>query len=162
VTEITPATQPAGSQTPPYTSADGHFSVQFPGTPTQGSQDVALPGGQSMTIYQIQYQAGNISYAVAYCDYPPPYGGTDPQATLASVRDAVVKGEKGTLSSDDAISLNGVPGRAYSFTDPSGNTTTIHEFLSGQRLFQVLVTVGSGADATGVNDFLSSFSITAG
>ncbi len=96
---------------------------------------------------------------MAYCDYPSGYLDSDPQTALAGFRDNIVKAEKGTLTSDDAIDLNGVPGRAFVFTGQDGDTYSVHDFLSGQRLYQVVVTAGSGSTATAADDFLNSFRV---
>jgi hypothetical protein len=96
---------------------------------------------------------------VAYCDYPSGFLESDPQTALAGFRDNLVKAEKGTLTSDDAIDLNGVPGRAFAFTGQGGTTYSAHDFLSGQRLYQVVVIMGSGSTAAGADDFLNSFRI---
>ena len=148
-----------GTQTPPYTSADGRYSVQFPSTPTESSSQISLGTSGTTTLYQALVDQGSVSYLVAWCDYPAGYLESDPQTALAGFRDNIVKAEKGTLSSDDAIDSNGVPGRAFAFTGQDGSTYAVHDFLSGQRLYQVVVTIGSGSTAPGADDFLSSFRV---
>ncbi|HKN20363.1 MAG TPA: M48 family metalloprotease [Terracidiphilus sp.] len=148
-----------GTITQPYTSADGRYSVQFPSTPTESSSQISLGTSGTTTLYQALVDQGSISYLVAYCDYPSGYLDSDPQTALAGFRDNIVKAEKGTVTSDDAIDLNGVPGRAFVFTGQDGSTYSVHDFLSGQRLYQVVVTAGSGSTAAGANDFLNSFRV---
>jgi len=143
----------------PYTSADGRYSVQFPGTPSESSSQISLGTSGSTTLYQANLDQGSVSYLVAWCDYPAGYLESDPQTALAGFRDNIVKAEKGTLASDDAIDLNGVPGRAFSFTGQDGSTYSVHDFLSGQRLYQVVVTAGSGSTAAGADEFLNSFRV---
>ncbi len=148
-----------GTITQPYTSADGHYSVQFPGTPAESSSQISLGTSGSTTLYQANVDQGSVSYLVAWCDYPAGYLESDPQTALAGFRDNIVKAEKGTLTSDDAIDLNGAPGRSFVFTGQDGSTYSVHDFLSGQRLYQVVVTAGSGSTAAGADDFLNSFRI---
>jgi hypothetical protein len=148
-----------GTITQPYTSEAGRYSVQFPGTPTESSSEISLGASGTTSLYQALVNDGKVSYIVAYCDYPSGFLDGDPQTALAGFRDNIVKAEKGTLTSDDVIDLNGVPGRAFSFTSQDGSTDTFHDFLSGQRLYQVVVTAGSGSTAPGADDFLNSFRV---
>jgi hypothetical protein len=147
------------SATQPYISADGRFSVQFPATPTESSSQISLGASGSITLNQASVDQGAVSYLVAWCDYPAGYLASDPQTALGSFRDNLLNAEKGDLSTDEAIDLNGVPGRAFAFTGQGGITYSVHDFLSGQRLYQVVVTAGSGSTATGADDFLNSFRI---
>ncbi len=164
-TETTPSTsgtqgtETTGTIAQPYTSEAGHYSVQFPATPTESSSEVSLGASGTITLYQANIDQGGVSYLVAWCDYPSGFLESDPQTALAGFRDNLVKAEKGTLTSDDAIDLNGVPGRAFAFTGQGGTTYSAHDFLSGQRLYQVVVIMGSGSTAAGADDFLNSFRI---
>jgi hypothetical protein len=148
-----------GTQTQPYTSEAGRYSVQFPGTPAESSSQISLGASGTTTLYQALVNDGNVSYIVAWCDYPSGYLDSDPQTALAGFRDNIVKAEKGTLSGDDVIDLSAVPGRAFAFTSQDGTTYVFHDFLSGQRLYQVVVTAGKGSTAAGADDFLNSFRI---
>jgi hypothetical protein len=66
---------------------------------------------------------------------------------------------KATLTTDRPVDLNGVPGRAFKFTDSVGTTYAALDFLDGQRLYQIIVTVGTGTSAIPTEDFLKSFRI---
>ncbi len=143
----------------PYTSTDGRFSVLFPGSPTLNDQPVALPDGDSVTLHQFHFEENNLSYLVMYNDYPAKYVSGGPLSILESVRDGSTESLKATLTSDGPTDLNGVPGRAFKFTDKDGSTYVVRDFLDGQRLYQVIVTVGAGSSATQAEDFLNSFRI---
>jgi hypothetical protein len=143
----------------PYRSADGRFSVQFPGSPVEKAQQADLSPTDSMTIHQLEFEDNNLAYIVMYNDYPAKYVGGEPQTMLASIRDRSVESFKATLSSDAPIDLNGVPGRAFKIIDKDGTSIAVYDFLDGQRLYQVMVTVGANASATQADDFLSSFRI---
>jgi hypothetical protein len=152
-------TSPAAPQLQPYMSTVGRFSVLFPGTPTQNAQQVALSDSDSVTLHQFHFQDGNSSYMVMYNDYPAQYIAGEPQSFLESIRDGTMEPVKATLTSDQPIDLNGVPGRVFKFTDQIGNTYTVLDFLDGKRLYQVIVTVGAGSSAIHAEDFLNSFRI---
>jgi hypothetical protein len=139
-----------------FVSTAGRFSVLFPGAPTQDSSRVTLSGSDSVILHQFHLADGGTTYLVIYNDYPAKYVAAEPQAILESIRDA--SAEKATLISDEAIDLNGVPGRAFKFTDKDGMTYVTRDFLDGQRLYQVMVTVGANSTAT-PEDFLDSFRI---
>jgi len=157
------SSQPAGSanvapmQT--FTSADGRFSILFPGTPQQTSQTIPLKNSDSTTIYQFSAEAdaGNTSYIVMYNDYSAAVVGGASQALLERTRDGAVAGK--TLLTDVVIDLNGVPGRAYTAVDSDGYNYEVHEFLAGTRFYQLIITTSKGFTATQRNAFMSSFRI---
>jgi hypothetical protein len=152
-------TSTAAPQLHPYMSTVGRFSVLLPGPPTQNARQVALSDSDSMTLYQFHFEDGNSSYMVMYNDYPAQYVPGEPQSLLEIIRDGTVQPVKATLTSDQPIDLNGVPGRVFKFTDKVGNTYTVLDFLDGKRLYQVIVTVGAGSSAIHTEDFLISFRI---
>jgi hypothetical protein len=153
---ITPVAAP---QLQPYVSSAGRFSVLFPGTPLQNSQQVNLSDGDSVTLYQFHLEDGNSSYTVMYNDYPAQYIVGEPQSFLERIRDGTIGSMKATLTTDQPVDLNGVPGRAFKFTDSVGTTYAALDFLDGQRLYQIIVTVGTGTSAIPTEDFLKSFRI---
>ncbi len=153
--EATQAT--AAMQT--FTSADGRFSVLLPGTPKQQSQQIALRGGASSTLYQfwVDLEDGSVTYMVMYNDYPSNYANDGAANVLARTRDGAANGK--TLTSDVAINLNGVPGRAFTITDNDGWNYAVHQFFDGKRLYQLIVVFGKDHPATLTGQFMSSFRI---
>lgn len=148
-----------GQQLQPYTSTDGRFTVNFPQAEVkQSNQSVNLKDGGTTTLYQfwVELADNNISYLVMYNDYPASYAIGNPQTVLATTRDGAVSGK--TLLSDIAISLNGVPGREFTAKDDSWNYT-VRQFLSGNRLYQLIVVSNPTHPAGQTSDFLNSFKI---
>lgn len=143
----------------PFTSVDGRFSAFFPGAPTQSAQPIQLKNGDTSTLYEFAATAdnGNTSYIVLYNDYSPDVVADGAQAFLQRTESGAVAGK--TLLTDSAINLRGVPGRAYTVTDSSGYNYTVHEFLAGTRLYQLIVATAKGSTATQVNQFMNSFII---
>ncbi len=154
-----PAASVPATPMQPFTSTDGRFSAFFPGIPTQTSQPIQLKNGETSTLYGFSVSAdnGNTSYIVMYNDYAPDVVADGAQALLQRTEKGAVAGK--TLLADFAISLNGVPGRAYTATDSSGLNYTVHEFLSGTRLYQLIVTTAKGTTASQLNLFMNSFII---
>lgn len=146
-------------QLQPYTSTDGRFSVMFPGIPTKSAQQVSLSENDAMTLRQFQFDEIHFSYLVMYCDYPAKYVTGEPRLILEGIRDSSIESFKATLTSDEPIDLSGVPGRAFNFTDKDGSSYVARDFLNGQRLYQVIVTVGAGSSTTQAEAFVNSFRI---
>ncbi len=155
-----PPAAPAG-ETPMqlYTSADGRFSVLFPGAPTLSTETVSLKNGEKVLLYEVSAESdgGNTSYIVMYNDYQADVITGPPQDLLKRTRDGAVAGK--TLLSDTEIELGGVPGRAYTATDTDGWGYDVHEFLSGVRFYQLIITTTKGHTATQRDQFMNSFSI---
>lgn len=150
----------AGQQMQPYSSTEGRFSVQFPGAGEvkHDTEAINLKGSDTSTLYEFWVEAsdGNVSYMVMYNDYPPAYVNDGAEAVLGRTRDGAVKGK--TLLSDMAISLNGVPGREFTCKDDTWNFT-VRQFLSGKRLYQLIIVSKPDYPATQTSDFLNSFKI---
>ena len=154
-----PAAQGDQSVLQPYTSAEGRFTVTFPGgTPELDSETVDLKDGGTTTLYEFwtELDNKNISYMLMYNDYSAEYANGDPQTVLATTRDGAVSGK--TLLSDMVISLNGVPGREFTAKDDTWNYT-IRQFLQGKRLYQLIVVSSAAHPATQTSAFLDSFRI---
>jgi hypothetical protein len=142
----------------PYTSAEGRFTVSFPGgTPKLDTETVKKDGG-TITLYEFwtELENSNVSYMLMYNDYSPDYANGDPQTVLASTRDGAVNGKK--LLSDMAINLNGVPGREFTTKDDTWNYT-LRQFLKGKRLYQLIIVSSDAHPATQTSAFLDSFRI---
>jgi predicted Zn-dependent protease len=92
-----------------------------------------------------------------YNDYAADVVNTAPQTLLMRTRDGAVAGK--TLLTDVEFSLSGVPGRAYTASDPDGWQYDVHEFLSGVRFYQLIITTGKGHTATRRDQFMNSFRI---
>ncbi len=146
-----------GTQAQPYTSQDGGYSVMFPGTPQESSTPLPLGASGSTTLYRAVYVDGNVTYLVAYCDYPLGFLGFDAQTTLGNIRDKFVSSQVGDLTSDDTLDANGVPGRAFTVNGLDGTSFSVRDYLKGLRLYEVIVTAANGAKADGADSFLNSF-----
>lgn len=142
-----------------FTSNEGRFTVQFPGTTKRDTAAVPLQGSDASTLYEfwVELDDNSVSYMVMYNDYPEGYATGAPQDILATVRDGSLKNK--TLTSDEEISLNGVPGRAFVASDKDGWIYTVHQFLSGKRLYQLLVVCNKDHPATLTSQFMNSFRI---
>lgn len=162
------ATDIPATTTPSTTASDerfvsraGRFSIAFPGTPTKGSQRVPLSANDAITLYQFSFESVGSSYLVMYNDYPAQYVPGEPQLLLKGIRDASVKSMKCTLTEDEAVTLKGVPGRAWKCSDAAGINYVEYVFLDGERLYQVIASAAGADSGAQAEAFLDSFRIVA-
>lgn len=154
------AAQPAAPPLRPYSSQQGRFSVLFPaGTPQHSVKAIGLKGGASSSLHQtwVEIDQGNVAYMVMYNDYPTDHVDGVPDEVLAAARSGAADGK--TVLSDRPISLDGVPGCAFTATDHDGWRYTVHQFLAGQRLYQSIVVSANAHPAVATQEFMRSFRI---
>ena len=149
-------TQPDAWQ--PFTFADGRFSVLFPGTPTQSSQALHFSNSETGTAYDFSVSAdnGKTTYLVGYSNLAPDVATKVAESVLQGTENGFWPGT--TLLSNQAIDLDGVPGRAITAADAEYNYTA-HDFLVGTRFYRLCVTTSKGYTATQADQFMNSFRI---
>ena len=155
-----PAPQPAAPQLRPYRSQQGRFSIDFPpGTPQHAVKAITLKGGATSILHQtwVELNHSSVAYMVMYNDYPADYADQAPEDVLASARSGAVDGK--TVLSDRTITLNGVPGRAFTATDNDGWHYTVHQYLARARLYQLIVVSDKNHPAADTEEFMRSFRI---
>lgn len=152
-----------------YSSAEGGFSILFPGTPGDNTQLLdAAPGVQfKLRIHSLKTPSAECS--VMYADYPIPVG--DP-AVARGVLDNGAKGAVASVNSEllelKEIALDGHPGRYLKERMPQGEIMRVKMILVGQRMYQIAVTTpreeGAAAETVRQYDsvadkFLNSFKL---
>jgi hypothetical protein len=146
-----------------FVSQAGRFSVLMPGTPQLTTQTVALKGGEKVTLYvfAVSLDNDNIAYEVMYNDFPSNYANGPAETQLKASRDVAVAsaGAGAKLLSDSAISLNGVPGRAFMVQNNDGYNIAAHFYLVNHRMYQVLTVASKGHSAVNRDAFMNSFKI---
>lgn len=145
-----PPPRPAGEFNPTswkeYSSAEGRFSILFPGMPKEEVQSIDLQGGQfRIHVHNLKAFA---EYGVIYADYPIPVGDPDiaKQVLDNGAKGAVAEVQSELLSVTE-ISIDGYPGRLLRERLPDGKVLKAKMYLVGQRLYQIAVTL-PGADST--------------
>ena len=151
--------QTAASPMKEFKTPDGRCSVQMPGTPSYETQDVPLQGGvkAQMNEWYVETDSQNISYMLMFNDYPPAYANGDAASMLIKFRDGATAGK--TLLSDTTITLNGVPGRAFTTKDTDGWLYDVHHFFLNKRLYQLIVVTAPGRTAPYRDAFMNSFKL---
>lgn len=114
---------------------------------------------QSTTAYEFDFKGenDNVGYVLIYGDLPPNIVSSQTQAFLENFRNDFVSGKK--LLSDQAISLNGVPGRAFTAQDKDGFIYEVHVYLAQNREYQLLIGTANGSSAAYRDAFMNSFKI---
>lgn len=151
-----------------YSSAEGRFSILFPGKVTEEAQVTQLAPGVELRLRIFKHETVAES-SVMYADYPMPL---DDPAMAKSVLDAGAKGAAATINAEvlelKEITLDGFPGRYLKERLTSNEIMRVKMYLVGQRLYQIAITTpaeqGMSADKMKNYDamadkFLNSFKI---
>jgi hypothetical protein len=143
-----------------FSCPDGTCTVLIPGTVKSDTQQVALNRGtQSTTLYEYwsEIDNNNVSYMVMYNDYPANLANDPPQQMLEQFRNGAVKGK--TLLTDQAIWLNGVPGREFTSIDTDNWSYHVRQFFKNKRLYQLIIVTNQNYTAKYSDVFLNSFKL---
>jgi hypothetical protein len=151
------AAAPASTMT--TVNAEEGFIVKMPGQPQPQRQKVTIPAGEvSTAAYSIQTPEGVI-FSVSTADYPEKVVAARPaEAFLNEGRDGLTNQLKGTVSNEEAITLDGYPGKSYTVSSPNGEVKA-RNFLVGPRLYTLLVLYNPSIGAPGADEFLTSLQL---
>ncbi len=100
-----------------FTSVEGAFNVEFPGTPERGSSQTQSPLGE-LTIYTFRVVKNGSEFALLYVDYPEKALETDQQQLLEGAFGAVLGSNKAT--DQQPVSVQGNPGLVGEFQAQQG------------------------------------------
>jgi hypothetical protein len=148
-----------------FSSTDGAFSVLMPGTPTEQTQTQDTDWGP-IEVHMFTVEQGDVAYLVGYNVFPAAViQAVSPAQLLDSARDGQVETVKGTLLSEEVITLDANPGRDLEIqVEGEDGTSSLRSrlFLVGDRLYQ-LVVAGPKGQSTSSNTikFLDSFELVA-
>jgi len=142
-----------------FSPPNGRFTVMMPGTPQSESAPLTQTNGKTTTSHRFWSSPDNdsVAYMLTYSD------DTEPQVMpgrLEIARDELLQTSPATLLSDRVISLNGIPGRAYTArgTD-DGVLYDMQIYYAGRRLYQLITLTSPGNTAPFRDAFMSSFRI---
>ncbi len=148
-----------------HTSVEGRYNVLLPQAPKFSSQEITAATGEKMTQYMAEAADSDSLYWVGYFDYTPTM-----TYSLDKGRDGMLAAVKGTLLSEEAISLGGNPGREFKVfvKTEAGMEFLIHGRMYdiGRRIYALqhlfLKSSDSPANAKKTTRFFDSFKVTAG
>ncbi|HMC88526.1 MAG TPA: hypothetical protein VKI17_03215, partial [Gemmataceae bacterium] len=143
-----------------FTSAEGKFRVEMPGSPTEGSVFVA---GVFLTTYTLEERDG--AYGVAYIDVPVIGNLSSMQITQAlnGACEGMVRNVNGKFTGESAIRLNGkYPGREVRAELPvKDGLIKGRLYLVNRRVYMVMVTgLSNWVNSANAKRFLDSLEVT--
>ncbi len=135
-----------------------NFSVMIPGEPQAQRGEVAIPGGKVQTAAWTSNVEG-VLYSISTADYPEKVVAANPaSAFLNEGKNGLVNQLKGTLKSEEDVTLQGYPGKAFTVSSDSGEVRA-RNFLVGPRLYTLLVLYNPSIGAPQADEFLSSLEL---
>lgn len=146
---------------PVYKSADGGYSIAFPGAPQSRTEQAPSPKGP-VDLPTATLQKGDVVYAITYFDVPP-----IPSARVDEYLDTLRDGRKsqGRIVREKTIKIDGNPGREVDVESPQTDSAPaclhrVRFFLVKRRVYEMMAVCpldqvdASAADA---KEFLDSF-----
>jgi hypothetical protein len=120
-----------------FSSAEGRFAIQFPGSPRQSTQPI---GQFTLNLFQL---TSAFEYSVMYADYPNSVNDSDP-ALAKKVLDSGLEGAVAQVQSKllevKEVFIEKHPGRQYVERMPDGSILRGKTFLVGHRMYQLAIT----------------------
>ena len=143
-----------------YTSEDGKFKVNFPGTPTVASDNIPTEVGNiEMKSFTYEKSATEV-YMIAYSDYPSELvKQSDPDAILTGAKEGALNNMGATMETEEKISMDGHPG--YIFKAVKDSYYMVYKiFLKDNRLYQILMMRdGAYPSQEAVDSYIGSFEL---
>jgi hypothetical protein len=152
------AAAPAYADWQTVNSAEGRYSVSFPGAPEAKDLNSA-----AFTSHTFLLQQPNVTLISSYRDYKP---GTpiDAQKQMQTERDTLVSVSKATLKSsgDAAVARGATPVPAMLFTFQQGPALCDSLVaVENLRIYQLIACHPADGDAADTDRFIKSFALTA-
>jgi hypothetical protein len=126
-----------------FSPPEGGFRILMPGKPTETKQKVKTKNGEvEVKMFSVERPQEGTKYTVAYIDYPQEYidlltKNNLVEKAIDTGKNTALKNAKGTIISEEKITLAGYPGKEVNYSKP-GNIVVKHRiFLVGNRLYQV-------------------------
>lgn len=145
-----------------FTSEDGHFTITFPGEPSDTAQSVPTEVGDIEMVQYMYQKSVTEVFMVAYSDYP------SSMVNESNAEDLLAGGKTGALNSlgivstdtDESIEIDGHPGNY--FTANNGQFFVAYEmYLVNNRLYQIaILRDGSYPSQAEVDAFTKTFALT--
>ena len=146
-----------------FSSPEGRFSVLMPAPRQASSREVDTPFGK-LTVYVYDASSSLGYFTVTYVDYPvAAKDAAHAEEVLDGVRDGVMEGIKGKLTSEKKISIKSHPAREFTATGKVQEVDVVFTWricLAERRLYQLAVgTQAKDAGHPDVAKFLTSFDL---
>jgi hypothetical protein len=141
-----------------FTSADGRFTVELPGTPER--EHVKAPGRSAKvlaTTYSVETSAA--TYTVAIQDFD---GKQTPEQLIDQSRADLSAGKSGKLLGEKDVTAGDTKGKEFVAEVPNRGKAYIRFFIAGRRVYKLMAvgTGGKSPDEGDVAKFMDSFRVT--
>lgn len=148
------------AQTPPapFSSAEGRFSVQMPGSPERKEQPIESVGGPpAWNVFEVEAEGKR--FVVSYGDFPEGAISTaSPVTAIDRMRDGVLRSAGGEVLSDRAITMDGYLGREIDLGLPEKGRIRTRLYLAERRMYGISVSAHEAdIGAPSVRRFFESF-----
>jgi hypothetical protein len=139
--------------------AEEGFVARMPGQAQVVRNKVSIPAGDVTTAAWTSNVEGVI-YSISIADYPEKVIASRPPETfLNEGREGLVDQLKGTVKSEEPLTINGVyPGKGYTVASDAGEVRA-RNYLVGPRLYTMLVLYNPSIGAPGADEFLGSLEL---
>ena len=135
------------------------FSVLFPGQPEAQRGKVSIPGGEVQTASWAINDPQGVLYSISTLDYPEKVVSAHPAAAFFNEgKTGLVNKLKGTIKSEEDITVQGYPGKSLTIASDSGEVRA-QNFLVGPRLYTLLVLYNPSIGAPQADQFFSSLEL---
>jgi hypothetical protein len=121
-----------------FTSAEGQFSVRFPGKPKEMTQVQKVQGG-SITAHRFQLISAMAVYEANFVDFPVRVDAPEKvKGALDALRMDAVSNNKGQLLNESDMTIEGHPSRHIVLRTDKGILIRARYILSGNRIYSLL------------------------
>ncbi len=151
---------PAAPQLSDVGAPEEGFTAKMPGTPQVARNKVTIPSGD-VTISTWNTSIDGVIYALTAADYPTEFVARRAPETMLNKegRDSLITQLKGTLKSEEAITINDVyPGKVLVISSDNGEVKA-RTYLVGPRLYTLLVLYNPSIGAPAADEFLKSLTL---
>lgn len=130
-----------------FTSAEGRFSILFPGVPEVKTQGQEVQGGK-LTWHLVQLISTRALYQVVIVDYPARLDTPEKiKGMLDAIRADTLDNNQGQLLSESDVTIEGHPGRYIAWRTGKGMLMKARYFLSGNRSYLLRFGIPEGRDS---------------
>jgi hypothetical protein len=147
----------------PYTSPDGKFRADFPGTPTRYTHK--LGDGTDRTAVEFKREFADELYFVRHSELSAGDARAGANAALEEAcRKALAEKPGSTEVTRSTSTHDGYPAADLTINHPDGGMTIVRLVVAGRRVYAVGITSSDqwiGTDDPRVEHFLNSFKVTA-
>jgi hypothetical protein len=144
-----------------FTSQEGKFSVDMPGTPEEDNQTTSTELGD-LTLHSFSLAGNGPEYAVIYTDYPEAVASANPADILNGAITGAAQGSE--VMNQTTIDVQGHPGVQGEFENSAGaNYVWYKAIMANERQYQLIVATSQQAKDQYEDEairFLDSFKLT--